>query len=128
MRSIAVRSHTHQKVTVKGAPGSMVTLAAVDNGVLQVSDFNTPDPYAHFYAKRALEVNGYDIYPLLFPEVRASLSSTGGDADWDMKKGSTPCRPNGSRSYLTGAALPRPMAVARLNSNSISRSSPGRFA
>lgn len=81
-----VRSHTHQKVTVSAAPGSMVTLAAVDNGVLQVSDFETPDPYAHFYAKRALEVNGYDLYPLLFPEVKASLSSTGGDGEGDMKK------------------------------------------
>ena len=82
----SVRSHTHQKVTVKATPGSYVTLAAVDNGVLQVTDFETPDPYAHFYARRALEVNGYDLYPLLFPEVRASLSSTGGDGDVDMKK------------------------------------------
>jgi alpha-2-macroglobulin len=81
-----VRSHTHQKVTIKAAPGSMVTLAAVDNGVLQVSDFGTPDPYAWFYAKRALEVNGYDLYPLLFPETRPGLSSTGGDAESDMKK------------------------------------------
>jgi uncharacterized protein YfaS (alpha-2-macroglobulin family) len=81
-----VRSHTHQKITVKAAPGSMVTLAAVDNGVLQVSDFATPDPYGYFYAKRALEVNGYDLYPLLFPEARPSLSSTGGDAESDMKK------------------------------------------
>ena len=81
-----VRSHTHQKVKVMAEPGSMVTLAAVDNGVLQISDFATPDPYAHFYAKRALEVNGYDLYPLLFPEIRASLSSTGGDAESDMKK------------------------------------------
>ena len=82
----AVRSHTHQKVKVKAAPNSMITLAAVDNGVLQISDFETPDPYAHFYAKRALEVNGYDLYPLLFPEVKASLSSTGGDSESDMKK------------------------------------------
>ena len=80
------RSHTHQKVKVKAAPGSLVTLAAVDNGVLQISDFETPDPYAHFYARRALEVNGYDLYPLLLPETRPSLSSTGGDAESDMKK------------------------------------------
>jgi len=82
----SVRSHTHQKIRVKAAPNSMVTLAAVDNGILQISDFETPDPYAHFYAKRALEVNGYDLYPLLFPEVKPSLSSTGGDAESDMKK------------------------------------------
>ncbi len=82
----SVRSHTHQKVTVKAAPGSLVTLSAVDNGVLQITDFETPDPYAHFYARRALEVNAYDLYPLLFPEVKGSLSSTGGDGDVDMKK------------------------------------------
>ncbi|HEV3414045.1 MAG TPA: MG2 domain-containing protein [Puia sp.] len=86
----SVRSHTHQKVTVKAAPGSMVTLAAVDNGVLQVSNFTTPDPYAHFYAKRALEVTGFDLYPLLFPEVKAALSSTGGDEEADMKKRTNP--------------------------------------
>jgi uncharacterized protein YfaS (alpha-2-macroglobulin family) len=86
----SVRSHTHQRVTVKAAPGSMVTLAAVDNGVLQVSDFETPDPYNHFYAKRALEVTGYDLYPLLFPEVKPSLSSTGGDGEGDMKKRTNP--------------------------------------
>jgi uncharacterized protein YfaS (alpha-2-macroglobulin family) len=81
-----VRSRTHQKVKVRAAPGSMVTLAAVDNGVLQISDFSTPDPYDHFYAKRALEVDGYDLYPLLLPEVRPSLSSSGGDEDKAMNK------------------------------------------
>ena len=59
----------------------MVTLAAVDNGVLQITDFTTPDPYAQFYSKRALEVADYDLYPLLFPEIQAALSSTGGDGD-----------------------------------------------
>jgi alpha-2-macroglobulin len=82
----SVRSKTHQRIKVKAAPNSMVTLAAVDNGVLQISDFETPDPYGYFYAKRSLEVNGYDIYPLLFPELRADLSSTGGDKESDMKK------------------------------------------
>jgi uncharacterized protein YfaS (alpha-2-macroglobulin family) len=82
----SVRSRTHQKVKVKSAPGSFVTLAAVDNGVLQVSDFKTPDPYNYFYQKKALQVDAYDLYPLLFPEVRAKLSSTGGDAELEMKK------------------------------------------
>ncbi|MFZ9388058.1 MAG: alpha-2-macroglobulin family protein [Chitinophagaceae bacterium] len=81
-----VRSKTHQKVSVKAAPGSMVTLSAVDNGVLQISDFKTPDPYDHFYQKKALQVSAYDLYPLLFEEVRARLSSTGGDGEMDMTK------------------------------------------
>jgi uncharacterized protein YfaS (alpha-2-macroglobulin family) len=81
-----VRSRTKQKVTVKAAPGSFVTLSAVDNGVLQVSDFKTPDPYNYFYQKKALQVSAYDLYPLLFAEVRARLSSTGGDGDLSMEK------------------------------------------
>lgn len=85
-----VRSRTRQKVTVKSAPGSYVTLAAVDNGVLQVSNFQTPDPYNYFYAQKALEVTAYDLYPLLFPELRARLSSTGGDGDLEMNKRTNP--------------------------------------
>lgn len=82
----SVRSKTRQKVKVKAAPGSYVTLSAVDNGVLQVTNFKTPDPYDYFYQKRALQVMAYDLYPLLFAEVRAKLSSTGGDAELSMDK------------------------------------------
>lgn len=81
-----VRSKTHQKVKVKAAAGSFVTLSAVDNGVLQITDFKTPDPYNYFYQKKALQVNAFDLYPLLFAEVRATLSSTGGDGELDMAK------------------------------------------
>lgn len=82
----SVRSKTHQRITVKASPGSYVTLAAVDNGVLQISDFKTPDPYNYFYQKKALQVTAYDLYPLLFAEVRAVLSSTGGDGELDLTK------------------------------------------
>lgn len=86
----AIRSGVKQRVTVKASAGSFITLAAVDNGVLQVSDFKTPDPYHYFYARKALEVYGYDMYPLLFPEIRSRLSSTGGDADLEMSKRTNP--------------------------------------
>jgi len=82
----SVRSKTQQKIMVKAAPDSYVTLAAVDNGVLQVSDFKTPDPYNFFYQKKALQVSAYDIYPLLFPEIKGRMSSTGGDGDLSMEK------------------------------------------
>ncbi|HWR32451.1 MAG TPA: MG2 domain-containing protein, partial [Chitinophagaceae bacterium] len=85
-----VRSKTHQKVTVKAAAGSFVTLSAVDNGVLQISDFKTPDPYDYFYQKKALQVSAFDLYPLLFAEVRARLSSTGGDGEMSMEKRMNP--------------------------------------
>lgn len=85
-----VRSKTTQKVTVKAAPNSEVTLAAVDNGVLQVTDYVSPDPYKYFYSRRALSVYPYDLYPLLFPEIRARISSSGGDGDLEMSKRTNP--------------------------------------
>jgi len=70
-------SKTTQKISVKTQPGAEVTIAAVDEGTLQITDFKTPDPYNYFYSKRALEVNTYDIYPRVLPELFAS--SMGGD-------------------------------------------------
>lgn len=84
-----VRSRTHQKIRVKAAPGSKVTIAAVDEGILQVTGYKTPDPHGHFYAKRALEVNSFDLYPLLFPELKGVTSSTGGDG-FDLSKRTNP--------------------------------------
>ncbi|HEY0433676.1 MAG TPA: MG2 domain-containing protein, partial [Chitinophagaceae bacterium] len=102
----SLRSRTHQKVIVRAEPGSFVTLAAVDNGVLQVSDFKTPDPYDYFYQKKALQVDAFDLYPLLFPEVRAKVSSSGGDADLEMKKRVNPMPAKRVRivSYWSGIA------------------------
>ncbi|HEY0677053.1 MAG TPA: alpha-2-macroglobulin family protein, partial [Chitinophagaceae bacterium] len=99
----AVRSRTHQKVRIKTEPNSYVTLAAVDNGVLQISNFKTPDPYGHFYAKRALMVDAYDMYPLLFPEIKARLSSTGGDgAEMEKRVNPMPAKRIKVVSYWSG--------------------------
>jgi uncharacterized protein YfaS (alpha-2-macroglobulin family) len=73
------RSKTKQTINVKTAPGAFVTIAAVDEGILQVKNFETPDAYKYFYQKVALTVNSYDIYPWLLPEIKSTLSSTGGD-------------------------------------------------
>ncbi len=73
------RSRSAQTVTVKTAPGAMVTIAAVDEGILQIKNYKTPDPHQWFYQKQALTTGNYDIYPLLLPEVKTRFSSTGGD-------------------------------------------------
>lgn len=86
MAPAKVRSSTRQTVRVKASPGAYVSLAAVDNGILQISDFATPDPYQYFYQRTALQVSPFDLYPLLFPEVRGRLSSTGGDGDLKLDK------------------------------------------
>ncbi len=77
--SESVRSKTKQTITVKSAPYSEITIAVVDEGILQLKNFLTPDPYGYFYGKRALEVSDYDLYPYIFPELSNSKSSTGGD-------------------------------------------------
>lgn len=84
-----VRSNTHQKVSVKTSPNSFITLAAVDEGVLQITDYKTPDPYGYFYDKRALNVSAYDFYANLFPETKSVLSSVGGDG-FDLSRRTNP--------------------------------------
>ncbi|RNI22001.1 alpha-2-macroglobulin family protein [Rufibacter latericius] len=79
------RSNRLQPVSIKTAPNAEVTLAVVDEGILQLKDYQTPDPHAFFYQKRALEVQAFDLYPFLFPELHGSRSSVGGDG-YDLEK------------------------------------------
>ena len=74
------RSGVKQTIKVKTAPDAEVTIAVVDEGILQITDYKTPDPYGWFYQKRALGVNSYDVYALLFPELKRSSSPAGGEA------------------------------------------------
>lgn len=73
------RSKTTQTITVRSRPNSAVTVAVVDEGILQLTAYQNPEPYKFFYRKRGLEVKTYDVYPFLIPELVAQSSSTGGD-------------------------------------------------
>ncbi len=75
------RSKTTQTIRVKTEPNAEVTIPAVDEGTLLITNFQTPDPYGYFYSKRALEVSTYDIYPRVLPELASS--SMAGDAGLD---------------------------------------------
>ena len=81
----SVRSRTQQKIIVKSAPNSYVTIAAVDEGILSMTNFQTPDPFQFFYAKRALAIKSFDMYPFLLEELSLSKSSSGGDG-YDLAK------------------------------------------
>lgn len=74
-----IKPNTKQKIVVstKSKKDIFITLAAVDEGILQLKNYQTPDPYSFMYAKRALQVDGYDIYKYLLPEI--VTSSPGGD-------------------------------------------------
>ncbi|MBD2766552.1 alpha-2-macroglobulin [Hymenobacter sp. BT664] len=81
------RSQTFQTVEITTAPLAQVTLAVVDEGILQIKNYQTPDPYGYFYQKRALEVEAFDMYPFLLPEL--GTSSSGGDAA-DLRRRTNP--------------------------------------
>ncbi len=80
------RSKTKQRVTIKTKGNTELTISVVDEGILQLKNFKTPDPYAHFYQKQALEVESFDLYPFLFPELSISGSSSIGGDGYDMEK------------------------------------------
>lgn len=88
------KSNTTQKITLKTKPNTMIGLAVVDEGILQVSNYRTPDPYDFFYSKRALGVKSYDMYPYLFPEVSGSLSGGGDGLESELKSRVNPMNNN----------------------------------
>lgn len=59
-----------------------IVVFAVDEGILQVAKYTSPDPLAHFFRKRALEVQTSQILDLILPEFKMiqALSAPGGDA------------------------------------------------
>jgi alpha-2-macroglobulin len=79
-------SKTKQTIRVKTKANAEVTIAVVDEGILQLKNFKTPDPHGFFFQKRALEVQPFDGYALLYPELSLrSKSSTGGDG-YDLER------------------------------------------
>lgn len=61
---------------------SHVTIAAIDEGILQLTDFNVPKAHNYFYRQRGLKTRAYDLYSAILPEIDTihKDSSTGGDA------------------------------------------------
>jgi len=65
---------------VMGGAGAKVVLAAVDEGVLQIVNFSTPDPFAHFYRKRSLGTATWCLFSDVLPDLQGRRS-VGGDED-----------------------------------------------
>ena len=68
-------------VPVRAAPGAWVTLAAVDEGILRLTRFATPDPAAHYLGRRRLGLDIRDDWGRLIApaEGEATLLKQGGD-------------------------------------------------
>jgi uncharacterized protein YfaS (alpha-2-macroglobulin family) len=68
------------RIGYRTAEPARILLFAVDEGILQVARYSTPDPLAYFFQKRALDVSTRQILDLILPEFRAALlSAPGGD-------------------------------------------------
>jgi uncharacterized protein YfaS (alpha-2-macroglobulin family) len=61
---------------------------AVDEGILQVARYATPDPLKHFFQKRALEVSTLQTLDLILPEFRKLMqgAAPGGDGAGEAGK------------------------------------------
>ena len=82
-------------VTVTGATNAdeaYVTLAAVDEGILQLTDFVTPDPVGYLFGKRRLGFDIRDVYGNLIngKDGRRGTIRTGGDTEAMAHRGAPP--------------------------------------
>ena len=83
--TIAPRQPLSVPITVTGlrrGERAHVTLAAVDEGILLLTDFASPDPVDHYFGRRALGLDMRDLYGrlILGESVRGTVRS-GGDGD-----------------------------------------------
>jgi uncharacterized protein YfaS (alpha-2-macroglobulin family) len=58
-----------------------VVLAAVDEGILQLTNFSTPDPFNFFYRKKGMTTQSYSIFDLILPDVIAKREAIGGGVE-----------------------------------------------
>ncbi|MDR3194197.1 MAG: alpha-2-macroglobulin, partial [Tannerella sp.] len=81
-----LRPETEFTVKVKEENGKPMTytLAVVDEGLLDLTNFKTPDPWNEFYAREALGVRTWDVYDAVigsFTGKYGSILGIGGDGD-----------------------------------------------
>jgi uncharacterized protein YfaS (alpha-2-macroglobulin family) len=112
------RAHVTLKSTEKVKPGETVKIAlasdkparamvfAVDEGILQVARYATPDPLQFFFQKRALEVTTLQTLDLVLPEFKKLVqgAAPGGDAASEAGKHLNPFKRKGDKpvAYWSG--------------------------
>jgi uncharacterized protein YfaS (alpha-2-macroglobulin family) len=97
-----MRSARALGVTVRTRPHAQVTIAAVDQGILQLVSEQRPDPFGYFYQRRALDVITHDIFALLLPEVAAKNKAIAGGSESG----------EGIAQFLRTDGMRRPKAVS----------------
>ncbi len=83
------------QVNEKDGKEMAYTIAVVDDGLLDLTRFKTPDPWNTFYAKESLGVNTWDVYDEVIGAYGGTLErllSVGGDAAIERPEGSRASR------------------------------------
>ena len=80
-----IRPETQTAITVSESTGKEMTytIAIVDEGLLDITNFKTPDPHEAFYAREALGVKTWDLFDYVIGAFGGDLErilSIGGDA------------------------------------------------
>ncbi|MGA0334257.1 MAG: alpha-2-macroglobulin family protein, partial [Kiritimatiellia bacterium] len=68
-----LRPSTQVELLLRGEPGAEVVVSGVDDGILQLSDFQTPDPLSWFLMLRRAVSLSWDSYDDLMPELGSGL-------------------------------------------------------
>jgi uncharacterized protein YfaS (alpha-2-macroglobulin family) len=91
------RPGTALKIDYSGNHKGKIIIFAVDEGILQVAKYETPDPLKTFFQKRALEIETSQLLDMVLPEYKIikELSASGGDADGGLSKNLNPFRRKG---------------------------------
>jgi len=71
-----IKPEQQSSITVSEKDGKAMTycIAIVDEGLLDLTKFKTPDPHSYFYAREALGVKSWDLYDYI-------IGAWGGDLD-----------------------------------------------
>jgi alpha-2-macroglobulin len=87
------------KLGYSTARPSRIVVFAVDEGILQVAGYRAPDPLAHFFQKRMLEVSTAQILDLILPEFRRGGldAAAGGDRGSALGRHLNPFRRKGDK-------------------------------
>jgi alpha-2-macroglobulin len=79
-------------INLNSAHATRAVVFVVDEGILQVAHYQTPDPLGEFFKKRSLEVKTSQILDLILPEFKRILAAAapGGDGEAALRRNLNP--------------------------------------
>lgn len=87
--SIKVSEQNNRKMTY--------TIAVVDDGLLDLTKFKTPDPHKSFYAKQALMLRTWDMFDYVITAFKGSVARTFAIGGSDAEEGNEPGKKKANR-------------------------------